>query len=143
MSPRTLLRTAAILILIHAILHTVGGMMSEPHRGVAEMAVLAAMKAYQFDVMGSMRSYWDFYFGFGMFATVAMTMEGVLLWQLSSLVSTDPDKARPMLVTLLLAVLAVTYLAWRYFFIAPLVFDIAIVACIGAALLRSRRTPPA
>jgi len=32
--------------------------------------------------MGSMRSYWDFFFGYGLFVTIFLLAVAVLLWQL-------------------------------------------------------------
>jgi hypothetical protein len=53
------LRIAAVVALIHAILHTIGGVFAKPTPGPAERAV-AAMKANHFVLMGSTRTYWDF-----------------------------------------------------------------------------------
>jgi hypothetical protein len=59
------LRIASGLTLIHAILHTVGGVFGRPVPGAAPM-VAAAMQANHFSVFGVTRSYADFYFGLGM-----------------------------------------------------------------------------
>ena len=135
------LRIAAVLTLIHAVLHTVGGLFSPPEHGSDEVNVLNTMKAFQFDFMGSMRSYWDFYFGFGLIVTLFLLFEAVLLWQLASLAKSDAGRARPFMLTLLGAFLAMMVLSWLYFFIAPLVVEALIAILIGLAYLFSRQKP--
>ena len=53
------LRIASVLTMIHCILHTIGGVLSSPKHGSEELAVVETMKAHTFNVMGSMRSYWN------------------------------------------------------------------------------------
>ena len=114
MKPQLLLRIAAVLTLIHAVLHTVGGLLGEPSHGPEERAVIAAMKASVFDFMGSPRTYWDFYFGFGLFLSVGLVLQAVLLWQLAALAKSDPAKARPFMISLFLAFVAaiLALVAW-------------------------------
>jgi hypothetical protein len=142
MKSPVLLRTASILALIHAVLHTAGGLFSAPAHGPAEVAILDAMKSTAFDFMGSDRSYWDFYMGFGLFLTVALVMQAVLLWQLAGLAKLDPDRARPLIATLFVAFAAGVVLSWRYFFIAPLVMEIIIAALTGLAYVLARPRRP-
>jgi hypothetical protein len=96
MKPHILLRTASILTLIHALLHHFGGLTRPPSHGQDEVVVRTAMKSFRMDVMGSFRSYWDFYFGFGLFLTVSLLLLAVLLWQLAALAKSDPAKAGPL-----------------------------------------------
>jgi hypothetical protein len=133
MKSSILLRIASVLTLIHAVLHTVGGLFSPPGHGPNEITVLNTMKAFQFDFVGSMRSYWDFYFGFGLIVTLFLLLDAVLLWQLASLAKSDAATARPFMLTLLAAFVAMTVLSWRYFFIAPLLVEGVIAVLIGAA----------
>jgi len=84
MKPTIFLRIAAVLTLIHSILHTIGGVFGKPLPGPAEQAV-AAMKANHFMLMGSARTYWDFYIGFGLGITVFLTVEAIVFWLLGSL----------------------------------------------------------
>lgn len=133
-----LLRVASVLTLIHAVLHTVGGLLSAPTHGPAETAVLDAMKASRFDFMGSPRSYWDFYMGFGLFLTLSLLLQSVLLWQLAVLAVSDPSKARPFMVSLLLAFIAAIGLSWKFFFVAPLAMEALIATLIALAHMTSR-----
>ena len=138
MKPPILLRSASILTFIHAGLHTFGGLLSAPSHGPEEITVLNAMKSFRFEFMGSPRTYWDFYFGFGLFLTVSLLLQAVLLWQLASLTKSDPDKARPFIAALLIAFIAAVVLSWRFFFIAPLVTEALIAILIGLAYVLTR-----
>ena len=87
--PVLFLRIASVLTFIHAVLHTIGGVFGKVDPGPAAVAV-AAMKANQVLVMGSMRSFWDFYFGLGLALSISMTAESILMWQLASRISSSP-----------------------------------------------------
>jgi hypothetical protein len=134
------LRVASALTLIHAVLHTIGGLLSAPSHGEEELAVLAAMKTFRFDAMGSIRSYWDFYLGFGLFLSVTLVVAAVLLWQLATLVRTTPSGARPLIASLCACFVAFSVLSWTYFFIAPLLTELAIAICIGLAFVSARQS---
>ena len=87
MKPTVFLRIAAVLTFIHAALHTIGGVFGKTGPGPATVAV-QAMKMNQFLLMGHTRSFWDFYRGMGLGATISLTAEAVLFWQLGSLAKT-------------------------------------------------------
>lgn len=133
-----LLRAASVLTFIHAVLHTVGGLLKPPAHGAQEIAVLDAMKNHAFDFMGSTRSYWDFYLGFGLFVSLGLVVQAVLLWQLAPLARKAPQVARPLLVTLLASFAGMMVLAWRYFFVAPLATEAIIAVLIAVACVRTR-----
>ncbi len=134
MKPALWLRVASILTLLHAVLHTVGGMFGGP-RNAAQSAALASVQANTFVAFGMKRSYWDFYFGFGLMASLTLLLLTVLLWQLAALVQTDPDKTRPFLMMLFVMFIAMSAISWHYFFAPPFVMEIIIAAVIGAAFL--------
>jgi len=77
------LRIASVLTLIHAVLHTIGGVFGGAAPG-PQQAVVEAMKAHEFLVMGVMRSYWDFRMGMGLAVSVLLTAEAIVFWQLGS-----------------------------------------------------------
>jgi hypothetical protein len=138
MRPAILLKVAAGLAVIHAALHTFGGLLAAPSHGAAEIAVLDSMRSASFDFMGSQRSYWDFYMGFGLFLTVGLLVQGALLWQLAALAGSDPQRARPFMATLIFGFVAAAVLSWRFFFIAPLVTEALIALLVASAHVLSR-----
>ncbi len=135
--PVVFLRVASVLTLIHAVLHTIGGVFGGVDPGPASAAV-AAMKANQFLLMGNMRSYWDFYFGLGLALSISMTAEGILMWQLASLAKAEARRLRPMMATFLVAYLAIAVNSNAHFFLAPVVFEIIIAGCFGAAIATAK-----
>jgi len=139
-SPTFFLRVAAVLSLLHCIGHTIGGVFSvDAPSGTKEGAVVAAMKSNQFDVMGATRSYWDFFIGYGLTISISGLLQAVVFWQFAGLAKTDPRRMRPIIAVFLLANLGFAILAWKYFFIPPLVGDLLITTALGLAYLRAAR----
>ncbi len=137
MKPALLLRIAAVLTFIHAVLHTIGGVFGKAGPGPATVAV-EAMKVNQFLLMGHMRSFWDFYRGMGLGATISLTAEAIVFWQLGSLAKTDARRLRPILATFLVAYAALAVNSYAYFFLGPVIAEILIAACIGLAIVTAK-----
>jgi hypothetical protein len=136
MKPAVFLRIAAVVTFVQAVLHTIGGVFSDPDPGPGAVAV-AAMKVNQFVLMGHMRSYWDFYRGFGLGATISLTAEAILFWQLSVLAKNDARRLRPILATFLVAYAAMGVIAYTYFFVGPVITETLVVACLGMSIATS------
>jgi hypothetical protein len=139
MKPHVLLRAASALTVVHALLNSFAGLLSGTSKNQDEVSLLNAMKALHFDAMGSLRTYWDFYFGFGLFLTASLMLIAVLLWQLGSLVKAQPATARPFIGVLCIAFQAFAVLSWQYFFIAPVVIEGLIAMLLALAYASSRR----
>ena len=127
------LRIASVLAIIHAVLHMIGGVLSKPNNGAREIAVIDAMKSQSFNVMGSMRTYWDFFYGYGWLLGIALLVEGILFWQLGTIAKTNARLIRPIAVLFCLNFLAATVIAFKYFFIAPAITEILIAASLAGA----------
>jgi len=139
MRPVIFLRIASVLTLVHAALHTIGGVFGAPEPGL-QQATVAVMKANEFQVMGVMRSYGDFYLGLGLVVSVFLTMEAVVFWQLGSLAKIDAVRLRPVLATFLVGYLCAAVVSYRYFFFAPVITEILIALCLGLAIVSARQT---
>jgi hypothetical protein len=131
------LRIAAVLTLIHAVLHTIGGVFGKAEAGPATVAV-EAMKANQFVLMGHVRTYWEFYRGMGLAVTVFLAAEAVVFWQLGSLARTDARRLRSIVATFLVAYAALAVNSYTYFFLGPVIVEILIAACLGLAILTAK-----
>ena len=142
MKPVLFLRIAAVLTFIHAVLHTIGGVFGKVTPGPAATAV-EEMKINQFLLMGNTRSFWDFYRGLGLGATISLTAEAVLFWQLGSLAKTDARRLRPILATFLVAYATLAVNSYTYFFLAPVIVEIVIAACLGLAIATAKSEAPA
>ena len=137
MKPTLWLRIAAGLALFNAVGHTIG-QLSTPTDTEALSAV-QAMQAHRFEVMGSTRTYWDFFTGFSVFITITVLLVAVLCWQLASLAKSAPRMARPMIAALAIAYVGYSVLGWLYLFAAPELNIAATAACLLMALAGVRQ----
>lgn len=131
------LRIASVLTLIHAILHTVGGVFSKPDPGPAAIAV-AAMKANHFLLMGNDRTYSDFYMGMGLGVSIFLTVEAIVFWLLASLAKTEAERLRPVLAVFAIGYLAFALNSFEYFFILPVITEILIALCLILAIAMAK-----
>ncbi|MGA7380812.1 MAG: hypothetical protein WBX03_08160 [Terriglobales bacterium] len=122
-------RIAAVLLLLMDAGHTSGFPWSDPAWGVD----LGPMRSTHFHVMGFTRTYWDFYVGFGLMASVMLLLAVVLAWQLGGLPPESLVRMRGTAWTFALCFAAITVLHWKYFFLVPIVFSITITLCLTVA----------
>lgn len=137
MKPVVYLRIASALTLIHSIMHTIGGVFGKPVSSQA--AMIAASMRYRFEVFGVMRSYADFYRGLGLGITVALTMDAALLWLLASLAKSEAARLRPMMAVFLIGYLALALNSYTFFFFGPVIAELLIVFCLGAAIFTAKQ----
>ena len=137
MTTSTALRAAAVVALLQFIAHTAFFLRAKPTHGDAEVAVVAAMKAHHFDFGGSMRSYWDMYFGYGIEAAFVCLVEAILFWQLAGIASATPSILRPIIILFLAANIGHALLVLRYFFLVPVVPDLVISVLLTLATVFS------
>jgi hypothetical protein len=136
------LRAAAVLTLLYAIGHT-SGMPWTPSLGEREAAAVAAMKSAPFDVMGSSRTYWDFYVGFGAILGAYLAVQAVVLWLLGGVADTLAQRLRPFIAAFLVSFAVNAVLAWQFFFPIAVAFTSAITICLAVALACARPRNPA
>lgn len=94
------------------------------------------MRNTRFEIQGVNRTFWDFYTGFGLFATVFLLLVAVLAWQLGSL---SKDQLRSLsLVTWALAMflLSVAVISWKYFLVSTgAAYSVVALLLVVAAIL--------
>jgi len=132
-----LYRIASVLLLLFALGHTLGFRQVDPKWGVDSL--VASMRNATFAAQGSMRSYWDFYVGFGLFATVFLLFAAFLAWQLGGLPAQTLARMRGITWAFALCFVVVTMLSWQYFFITPVVFSAVTTICLIAAAWSSAK----
>jgi hypothetical protein len=135
--PALFLRFASVLTFIHAVLHTVGGVFGKVPPGPALVAA-TAMKANEFMAMGQMRTFWEFYRGMGLGVSIFLTAEAVAFWFLASLAKRDAVVLRPILATFAIAYVVFSVDSYRYFFLAPVVTELLIAACLVTAIATAK-----
>jgi hypothetical protein len=139
MKTTALLKMAAILAFVQFCAHTAMFVTYVPRHGPDEVSVIDAMRSHHFLFSGALRSYWDFYFGYGLLAAFTCLLESVLFWQLGSLARTNAALTRPMVGLFLLANLVYAIWVRLYFFPLPAYFDVAIAIVLGSALFTAAR----
>ena len=141
MKSSTLYRIAAVLLLLFAIGHTVGFREPDPHWGVD--ALIGAMRSIHFDVLGSTRTYWDFFVAAGFTVGVLYLFAAILAWQLGGLPSETLARMRVMLWAFALSFAVIAGISWKHLFVIPIAFSIAITVCLAAAAMRVVKTDDA
>jgi len=137
MKPPVLLRIAAAIDLLYFAAHTAGAPWT-PARAPAELAVLEAMRTHGFQAEGFARTYWDFYFGFGVAISGFLLVQAVALWQLASLARSDAARLRSVVTSFLVAFVFNAVVAWKYFFPLPALMAGVIAVCLALAVWAAR-----
>jgi hypothetical protein len=137
MKTSLLLRVAAAITLLYCVGHTMG-MPWTPVTGPQENAVIDAMKATRFEVMGNTRTYWDFYIGFGLVISGFLALQAVVLWQLASLARREAKPVRAIVAMFLASFAINAVIVWNFFFWAALVPAVAVAICLALALVSAR-----
>ncbi len=130
-TPTIWLRISSVVSLVFAVGHALGGLKYWSPMG--DNAVLQSMRATRFATMGTNRSYFEFFMGFGHLLTVSQVVQAILLWQLAALIGTDPLSVRPMIAVIALGTLAGGVLSWRFLFPIPALFCILLLATLAIA----------
>jgi hypothetical protein len=142
--PFTLLRLAAVLAALQFTAHTTMFLRYTPKHGPAEVALVEAMQSQRFHFGGTERSYWDFYFGYGLMSAFSVFLEILLFWQLATLARATPARVRPLVALFIFANLVHAALCAKYFFVTPIIPDLVIAGCLGLAFITAReKVPPA
>lgn len=137
MKASVLYRIAAVLLLLFAVGHTLGFRQSDPAWGVD--ALLGSMRSIHFEVQGFSRTYWDLFVAAGFSVGVFYFFAAILAWQLGGLPAATLALMRGIAWAFALCFAAITVVSWRYLFILPIVFSIAITLCLTAAAWLSAR----
>lgn len=140
-SPRALLRAASVLALLYCLGH-MSGYPWTPAESEPARAVVAQMQGVQFEAVGERRTYWDFYFGFGLITGADLALLSAFLWWTARVAERDPALVRPILWVTLIAVGVNAYLTFRYFFVIPAAFAVAIALLLAATIAASARAAP-
>ena len=128
MKPKLLLRIAAVLMLIHGILHTFGFSQWKQDTDPAKHEMIKLMTGQKFPLMGTSRNMGEYYDGFGYASSIALILIAVLLWIVSGELSSNLSLAKKVIV-----VLSFVLLAWAideaiYFF--PFAVSLSLISCL-------------
>jgi hypothetical protein len=132
-----LLRIAAVVSLLFAAGHTLGGLKKWSPMGDNE--VLNAMTNTRFDIMGTSRSYLDFYLAFGWSLSIWLVLQSALLWQMASLARSNANQIRPMIAAFGLATLANGIITWQLILPLPAILSAVLVTVLAAGFVTAKR----
>jgi hypothetical protein len=129
----TAFRSASVLLVIFCLLHTGGGMLAQKSLGPASDAVFEAMKSVHFDFNGADCTWYGFWFGFGLTASIFLLLSAVVAWQLEQVPSELWSRVELISWAFVVSHVANTMLAWKYFFTGPGVFGtlISVLLALG------------
>jgi len=133
-------RIAAILMIVFAAGHTLNFSQVDPAWHAD--AVVQAMQSVHFDAFGSEQTYWDFFLGFGYVVTALVLLAAIVTWQFSGLPAAALAKMRVSAWAFAVCFAVMTFLAWRYFFIMPIVLCGATAVCLAVAAWLSGKPQP-
>jgi len=128
MKPKLLLRIAAVLMLIHAVLHTIGFGSWKSDPDPAKHQVILLMTGGKFPFMGVSRNMGEFYDGFGYASSVALLLIATLLWFTSGELTSNTSLARKIVMILAFALFFWGLDELIYFF--PFAVTITWLSCL-------------
>jgi hypothetical protein len=128
MKSKLLLRVAAILILIHAVLHTAGFSQWKQDTDPAKHEVIKQMTGQKLPFMGALHNMGEYYDGFGYAASIALILIAVLLWIVSGELSANLSLSKKVIITISGALLVWAVDEMIYFF--PFAAGLTSVAAI-------------
>ena len=139
MKTTPILRFAAVLAFVQFAAHTYLFATAVPKHGPEETAVVAAMQDHHFLFSGMPRSYWDFYYGYGLLAALVVLIEAVLFWLLAGIARDKPQSVRPVIALFILYNIAHAAILARYFFPLPIVMDGIVTVTLLWAFIAARQ----
>ena len=130
-------RLATYLLVLFCLGHTIGGMLLQQSLGLAADAVFLSMKTIHFTFNGSETSWYNFWFCFGLIASVFLLFSAVTAWTLAGVGPGEWKKVRPIAWALFVAHVANAALTWIYCFAAAGVLAAIIALLLGIGLMRA------
>lgn len=136
-SPLILIRLSAILF----VGLMVGHMSAYPwtNHGLQETQLVDSMKSLNVEFMGERSSYWSLYFGWGLWMGVSLLTLAIILWLVSDLARLAPRRVGVITGVISASCLIGAYLSFRFFYIPPLLFYLAICLILLTATVQLLR----
>jgi hypothetical protein len=128
MTPKLLLRIAAVLIFIHCFLHTIGFSGWKHPTDPLERQVVEQMTGHKFPFMGASHSLGDYYDGFGYACSIALFLIAAILFIIAADLPSNVSLSRKIVL-----VLSIALLVWgvdELIFFFPFAAGITLLACV-------------
>jgi hypothetical protein len=137
-SPVVLIRASSILVVLLMAGHLSAYPWTAGH-GIQETQLVDSMKSVDFEFLGARSTYWNLYFGWGILISIQLLTLSLILWLLSDLVRLAPRRLGFITGIISACCLVGAYLSYRYFYIPPFLFYLAIwimLLTVSVRLLR-------
>ena len=129
-------RLASYVLVLYAIGHTAGALMSTPRFGAGADAVATAMQSVHFDAQGFDDSWYGFYLGFGWFVSLFFIFSAVVSWYIGGLPTRDRAGLAVITCSLCLSYGGSAAIAWKYLFTAPIVFSSVVTLLLATGCVQ-------
>ena len=139
-SPAVLIRASSILVVLLMAGHLSAYPWAANH-GLRETLLIDSMKSVDFDFLGARSTYWNLYFGWGILVGILLLTLSITLWLLSDLVRLAPRRLGVITGIISASCLVGAYLSYRYFYVPPFLFYLAIWIMLLTASTRLLRRP--
>ncbi|MBV8389231.1 MAG: hypothetical protein JO080_05470 [Mucilaginibacter sp.] len=138
MKPKILLRIAAILILIHCVLHTYGFNTWKEAPDPIYKSVVDGMTGHQFPFMGATRTLGNFYEGFGYASSIALFLIAIVLWLVSGETSRGANLAKKIIYAVGIALVAwgIDEIVYFFPFAAAITLTAAVLTLLSAFVMK-------
>lgn len=131
-------RLATYLLVVFVLGHTGGAVLMTPDFGPASAPVVSAMKSVHVPAQGFDVTWYGFFRGFGAFISVFFIFSIVVTWYLAGTSARQRLELTPITWAVFLSYTACSTIAWKYLFLAPIVFSTAIAVLLGIGCVRDR-----
>lgn len=129
-------RIATYLLLLFCAGHTAGGMLAQESLGASADAVFEQMKTVRFVFNGASCTWYGFWFGFGITASVFLLLSAVIAWQLDKVPAASWPAVSFIAWALVVSQGVNAFLGWKYFFLGPAMFGVVITALMAYGIHR-------
>ncbi len=138
LSPVVLIRFSTILCFILTIGHTSAYPWTSD-QNLREKQLVASMRSVDLVFVGEHSSYWNLYFGWGLYIAVLLLTVTIVLWFLSGFARLAPQRVGIMIQLISVSSLAGAYLSFRFFYMPPFLLLSAIFVILQIAAIRLMR----
>ncbi len=132
-------RSATYLLLLYCTGHTAGGMLAQRSLGAESDAVFASMRSVHFVFNGATCTWYGFWFGFGLLASVFLLLSAGISWQLDRVPTSQWPAVSRIAWMLVASSVCNAVLSWAYFFAGPGVFATLITVLLAVGTWRKDR----
>jgi hypothetical protein len=138
LSPVVLIRFSSILFAILTLGHTSGYPWTADQH-LREKQLVASMKSVDLVFAGERSSYWNLYFGWGLYVAVLLLTLTIILWFLSNIARIAPRPVGIIIQIISASCLVEAYLSFRFFYMPPFLLSSAIFVVLQTAAVRLMR----